>query len=301
VSEMQCLFSWGGAGLFLLTILAAWLMTRQLVRPINALVGAAQQVGAGDLTAKVEWKWKDELGVLSDTFNSMTKSIREKTEVINEKNRENEALLLNILPGEIAARLKGGEQEIADSFADVTVLFGDLVAFTALSSETSAAEIVAMLNGLFSKFDQVAVEMGIEKIKTIGDCYMAVCGLPSTCPDHAERMARMALRMVEATRQYGQERGMNLEMRIGINSGPVVAGVIGATKFIYDLWGDTVNLASRMESTGVPGVVQVTRNVYERLQDNFEFEHRGLVQVKGKGEIDTWLLHGELHHAEVSA
>jgi class 3 adenylate cyclase len=301
VSEMQRLFSWGGAGLFLLTILAAWLMTRQLVRPINALVGAAQQVGAGDLTAKVEWKWKDELGVLSDTFNSMTKSIREKTEVINEKNRENEALLLNILPGEIAARLKGGEQEIADSFADVTVLFGDLVAFTALSSETSAAEIVAMLNGLFSKFDQVAVEMGIEKIKTIGDCYMAVCGLPSTCPDHAERMARMALRMVEATRQYGQERGMNLEMRIGINSGPVVAGVIGATKFIYDLWGDTVNLASRMESTGVPGVVQVTRNVYERLQDNFEFEHRGLVQVKGKGEIDTWLLHGELHHAEVSA
>jgi class 3 adenylate cyclase len=173
--------------------MAAWLMAHPILRPINALVGAARRVGAGDLTAKVEWQWKDELGLLSDTFNSMTKSIREKTELIEQKNRENEALLLNILPGEIAARLKGGEHEIADGFADVTVLFGDLVGFTVLSSKISATEIVDMLNGLFSRFDQAASELGIEKIKTIGDCYMAVCGLPKPCPDHAERMARMAL------------------------------------------------------------------------------------------------------------
>jgi class 3 adenylate cyclase len=256
-------------------------------------------VGEGDLTAKVEWKWKDELGLLSDTFNSMTKSIREKTELIEEKNRENEALLLNILPGEIAARLKGGEQEIADSFADVTVLFGDLVGFTNLSSKTSASEVVDMLNGLFSRFDQIASELGIEKIKTIGDCYMAVCGLPKTCFDHTYRMAQMALRMAEATRQHGQEKGLNLQMRIGLNSGPVVAGVIGKTKFIYDLWGDTVNLASRMESTGVPGGIQVTRSVYERLKDGFEFERRGMVQVKGKGEIEAWLLHGQLQAVAV--
>jgi class 3 adenylate cyclase len=294
VSEMQRLFSWWGAGLLLLTVIAAWLMTRQILRPVNALVAAAQRVSAGDLSAHVEWKYKDELGVLSDTFNSMTKSIREKTELIEQKNRENEALLLNILPGEIAARLKNGESEIADSFADVTVLFGDIVGFTALSSKTPAAEIVLMLNGLFSMFDQVAGELGIEKIKTIGDCYMAVCGLPRPCSDHADRMARMALRMMDATELYGQEKGLNLQLRIGLNSGPVVAGVIGATKFIYDLWGDTVNLASRMESTGVPAQIQVTRSVYERLKESYEFESRGIVQVKGKGEIEAWFLHGPL-------
>ncbi len=299
ISEMKRLFGWWGFGLLLLTTLAAWLMTRQILRPVNALVGAAEKVAAGDLNAQVEWKSKDELGVLSNTFNSMTKSIREKTEVIEEKNRENEALLLNILPGEIAARLKEGEKEIADSFADVTVLFGDIVGFTALSSRTSAAEIVEMLNGLFCRFDEVAQQLHIEKIKTIGDCYMAVCGLPSPGAGHAERMAHMALRMLEITRQYGQARGLNLQLRIGLNSGPVVAGVIGVTKFIYDLWGDTVNLASRMESTGVPGEIQVTRSTYEYLKDNFKLESRGLVQVKGKGEIETWILQAELHVAEV--
>jgi class 3 adenylate cyclase len=300
VSEMQRLFSWWGTGLLLLTIVAAWLMTRQILRPVNALVAAAKKVGAGDLTARVEWKYKDELGILSDTFNSMTKSIREKTELIEQKNRENERLLLNILPPEIATRLKGGEQEIADSFADVTVLFGDIVGFTALSSHTPASDIVEMLNGLFSLYDEAAQELGIEKIKTIGDCYMAVCGLPSPCSDHADRMARMALRMAEATRRYAAEKGLNLQLRIGINSGPVIAGVIGTTKFIYDLWGDTVNLASRMESTGVPGQIQVTRAVYERLKDSYEFETRGMVQVKGKGEIEAWLLHGQLRPAEVA-
>lgn len=300
VRQLQWVFSWWGAGLLLLTAMAAWLMTRQILRPINALVGAARSVADGDLTARVEWKWKDELGVLSDTFNSMTKNIREKTELIEQKNRENEMLLLNILPGEIAARLKGGEHEIADSFAEVTVLFGDIVGFTALSSETSAPEVVEMLNGLFSRFDGIAAELGIEKIKTIGDCYMAVCGLPKPSSDHARRMAEMALRMAEATREYGREKRLDLQLRIGLNSGPVVAGVIGVSKFIYDLWGDTVNIASRMESTGLPGQIQVTRSVYEHLKDRFEFESRGLVKVKGKGEIETWLLHGQLRAAEVA-
>jgi len=157
-----------------------------------------------------------------------------------------------------------------------------------------------MLNGLFSRFDEAAGELGIEKIKTIGDCYMAVCGLPKRCADHADRMARMALRMMEATRQYGQEKGLDLRLRIGLNSGPVVAGVIGVTKFIYDLWGDTVNLASRMESTSVPGEIQVTRSVYECLKNAFDFESRGLVEVKGKGEIETWLLRGQLYAAKVA-
>jgi class 3 adenylate cyclase len=299
VKDLRWAFSWWGAVVLVLTVLVAWLMTNQILRPVNALVDAAEKVSAGDLAARVNWKSNDELGVLANTFNSMTKSIREKTELIEQKNRENERLLLNILPGEIAARLKGGEHEIADSFADVTVLFGDIVGFTALSSRTSAPEIVEMLNGLFSQFDELAQELGIEKIKTIGDCYMAVCGLPRRCDDPAERMARMALRMMDVTTQYGQKLGINLQLRIGLNSGPVVAGVIGTIKFIYDLWGDTVNLASRMESTGVPGAIQVTRSVYDSLQHGFEFECRGTIQVKGKGEIETWLLHGELSHVEV--
>jgi len=129
---------------------------------------------------------------------------------------------------------------------------------------------------------------------------MAVCGLPKPCTDHTARMARMALQMIDVTAEYGKKLGIPLQLRIGINSGPVDAGVIGATKFIYDLWGDTVNLASRMESTGVPGAIQVTRSVYDHLQDSFELESRGMVQVKGKGEIEAWLLHGELSRIEVS-
>jgi len=301
VRDMRRLFGWWGLGLFLLTVGAALFTTQQILRPVNALVEAAKRVAAGDLDAKVEWKWKDELGVLSDTFNSMTQSIREKTELIEQKNRENEALLLNILPPEIAARLKGGEQEIADSFGQVTVLFGDIVGFTALSSKMSAGAVVDMLDGLFSRFDQAAKELQIEKIKTIGDCYMAVAGLPTPCADHTERMARMALRMLKATEEYGKEKGLDLRLRIGLNTGPVVAGVIGKMKFIYDLWGDTVNLASRMESTGVPGEIQVTRSVYERLKDDFELASRGAIEVKGKGEIETWILHGQLKSVEAPA
>jgi class 3 adenylate cyclase len=299
VRDLKWVFSGWGAVLLLLTSLAAWLVARQILKPINALVDAAEKVAAGDLTAKVDWKSNDELGILADTFNSMTKSIREKTEIIEQKSRENEALLLNILPGEIANRLKNGEQEIADAFADVTVLFGDIVGFTALSSNTSAGSVVEMLNGLFSRFDELAQNLGIEKIKTIGDCYMAVCGMPKLSPDHAPRMARMALQMLEVTRTYGKTLGIDLALRIGINSGPVVAGVIGTTKFIYDLWGDTVNLASRMESTGVPGQIQVMRKVHDQLEDTFLFEYRGFVKVKGKGEIETWILKGEQVAAEV--
>ena len=301
VSAMGQMFGWWGLGLVLVTVAGAWLMTRQILRPVNALAGAAARVASGDLTAQVEWKWKDELGALSDTFNSMTRNIREKTEVIEQKNRENEALLLNILPAEIGARLKGGEHQIADNFADVTILFADMVGFTKLSSNTPAKRIVEILNGIFSLFDQEAHELGIEKIKTIGDCYMAVCGLPHQYSDHADRMAGMALRMLEVISQYNKEKGTNLQLRIGINSGPVVAGVIGTSKFIYDLWGDTVNIASRMESTGVPGEIQVTRSVYERLKGKFKLDSRGAIQVKGKGEIETWLLHSRLRVEEAVA
>jgi class 3 adenylate cyclase len=151
-------------------------------------------------------------------------------------------------------------------------------------------EVVALLNGLFSRFDTAAQELGIEKIKTVGDAYMAVCGLPVPVANHAERMVRMAIRMVHIAHEHALEHRVSMQLRVGINSGPVVAGVIGKSKYIYDLWGDTVNLASRMESGGVPGAIQVTRPVYEKLKDLFVFEPRGAIEVKGKGSVEAWLL-----------
>jgi class 3 adenylate cyclase len=205
-----------------------------------------------------------------------------------------ERLLLNILPAPISARLKDDGRSIADGFAEVTVLFADIVGFTELSQKLSPAALVEMLNHIFSAFDDLAERHGIEKIKTIGDCYMVAAGLPERRVDHAEAVARMALGMREALARLNAEHGYTLRLRIGIHSGPVVAGVIGKRKFIYDLWGDTVNTASRMESSGTPEEIHVSREVFQRLTGKFELEARGTIQVKGKGEMETYWLRGEL-------
>ena len=204
--------------------------------------------------------------------------------------RENERLLLSILPESIADRLKSGDKRIADRFEEVTVLFADIVSFTELAAGMPAHVLVELLNDLFTRFDLAAQKLGIEKIKTIGDAYMAVCGLPEACADHSERMVTMAQQMMQIAREFSENRGTLVRLRIGINSGPVVAGVIGRNKFIYDLWGDTVNLASRMESHGLPDTIQVTSSVIENLQGRYPFERRGYVEVKGKGAIETWTL-----------
>jgi class 3 adenylate cyclase len=280
------------ASLAVITVLA-FLFAKMFLRPVNALAAGALRIIGGDTHVTVAAQGKDELGVLGRTFNHMAASIREKTEAIEQKNRENEELLLNILPGPIAVRLKGGEARIADNFADVTVLFADIVNFTVLSSRVPADELVGLLNGLFTRFDNIAQKLGIEKIKTIGDAYMAVSGLPQLRSDHAKVMVEMGLAMLQATHEYGRDRQENLQLRIGINSGPVIAGVIGARRFIYDLWGDTVNVASRMESNGVIGTIQITGAVYEQLRDQYPFEPRGLIEVKGKGTLETWLLRAQ--------
>jgi len=201
-------------------------------------------------------------------------------------------LLLNILPKSIADRLKQGENTIADSFADATVLFADLGDFTKLSSHVPARELVRMLDEIFSKFDWLAELHHLEKIKTIGDAYMVVGGLPVPRPDHAEAMAEMALDMQKVVIRLNQGDGKHRELRIGISSGPVVAGIIGSKKFIYDLWGDTVNIASRMESMGQLGAIQVSETTYEHLKEKYFFEKRGKIEVKGKGKMTTYLLTG---------
>jgi guanylate cyclase len=204
-----------------------------------------------------------------------------------------ENLLLNILPQSIADRLKAEPRTIADQFSSASILFADVVDFTPLSERLPPAEVVGLLDHLFSHFDELAERYGLEKIKTIGDCYMVAAGVPSPRPDHARALALMALDMQSMMRSVDAEVGrLGLELRVGINSGPVVAGVIGRKRFLYDLWGDAVNTASRMESHGTSGRIQITRATKELLEDEFACEPRGTIPIKGKGEVEVWYLVG---------
>jgi adenylate cyclase len=205
---------------------------------------------------------------------------------------KSELLLMNILPRSIAERLKAASQTIADHFDSASVLFADVVDFTPLAQRLAPAEVVGILDQLFSHFDTLLERHGLEKIKTIGDCYMAAAGVPDPSPDHARRTALLALDMREAVATSTVGDGFGLELRIGINSGPVVAGVIGSKRFLYDLWGDAVNTASRMESQSTPGEIQITRATYELLKDEFVCRRRGTIPVKGKGQMETWYLVG---------
>src|SRR5919202_3061367 len=207
-----------------------------------------------------------------------------------EKNKS-ERLLLNILPKPIAEQLKQFQGSLAQQFAEATILFADIVGFTPLSAQMPPLELLDLLNQIFSVFDKLAEKHGVEKIKTIGDAYMVAGGLPVPKDNHALAIAQMALDMQQAIQKFQTQQGESFQIRIGINTGPVVAGVIGIKKFSYDLWGDAVNVASRMESSGIPGRIQVTAATKERLQDKFLFEERGAIAVKGKGDmISYWLI-----------
>ena len=218
------------------------------------------------------------------------RTIARQVAIIGAEREKAELLLLNILPAAIAERLKSKHEAIADGFPEVTVLFSDIVGFTRLSQRVSPSELVVRLNSLFSAFDDVAVELGLEKIKTIGDAYMVVGGLPSPHRDHAGGIAEMALRMQRIVRENAEAHGDDLDVRIGIHTGPAVAGVIGKRKFVYDVWGDTVNTASRMESHGEPGRIQVSEATQQRLEGRFGLEPRGTIEVKGKGPMRTFFL-----------
>jgi adenylate cyclase len=201
-----------------------------------------------------------------------------------------EKLLLNVLPKSIANRLKDNDMRIADSHEKVTVLFADIVGFTTMTASMPPAELVDLLSQIFSRFDALADYHGLEKIKTIGDGYMVVGGAPVAREDHATVIAQLALEMQQALTAFNAQTGKALEMRIGISSGPVVAGVIGTSKFAYDIWGDPVNMASRMEKTSLPGTIQVSDFTYQLLKSNYKFKSRGLIEIKGKGEVNTYFL-----------
>lgn len=278
-------------------IAVAWFAAYSLI----ALASTMQDIASGAPLQQVLLYCENVLLVSSLAFFSMRFFVIERDKAQSALEREkarSEALLLNILPAPIAERLKASHQTIADGYAEATILFADLVGFTKLSTKATPEHLVEMLNRLFSRFDELSGRYGVEKIKTIGDAYMACAGVPVAREDHAEAVADMALAMHEALEAHNREFHSELQLRIGINTGPVVAGVIGLKKFIYDLWGDTVNLASRMESHGIPNRIQVSAATWERLRDRYEFEARGTIEVKGIGLIETYFLKGRKDDAD---
>ncbi|MEI6235438.1 MAG: adenylate/guanylate cyclase domain-containing protein [Planctomycetota bacterium] len=227
------------------------------------------------------------------TLNVFIRDITERKKAeaaLRLEQEKSERLLLNVLPACIATRLKNGEKSIADSFPIATVLFSDLVGFTKISSKISAAELVDLLGAVFTEFDRLTAKYGLEKIKTIGDAFMVAGGLPVPRSDHAEAVVAMGLEMLTGLERVTSHIAEPFKARIGVHSGPVVAGVIGTHKFIYDLWGDAVNTASRMESHGLPGRVQISAATYALVKDKFQTEARGLIEVKGKGAMETYLV-----------
>jgi class 3 adenylate cyclase len=263
---------------FLLTGIAGevWFSEADLPVAFTSTMLALNIVGAGSVAFTL-------LATFAHQRNVALNALRSEQE-------RSEALLLNTLPRPIAERLKADPQTIADDFDGASILFADVVAFTPFAERLPPAEMVAILDQLFSRFDVFVERRGLEKIKTIGDCYMAAAGVPNPCTDHARRAALLALDMRDALATPAVAGLPGFEMRIGINSGPVVAGVIGTKRFLYDLWGDAVNTASRMESHGTPGAIQITRSTYELLKDEFVCTPRGTIVVKGKGPMETWYL-----------
>lgn len=234
---------------------------------------------------------KDKTSLLT-LLNRTSEDLEQALRQVEAEQEVSERLLLNILPEPIAERLKQGEHTIADNFPEVSLLFVDIAEFTPLAAAMPPTELVFLLNQIFSAFDKLARKYGLEKIKTIGDAYMVAGGLPTPRPDHAEAIAEMALDIQKMISHFKRKDNEPLHVRVGIHTGPVVAGVIGINKFSYDLWGDTVSTASRMESHGIGGRIQVTKAAYERLKGKYLFEERGRIRVKGKGEMTTYFLTG---------
>ncbi|MEM7171327.1 MAG: adenylate/guanylate cyclase domain-containing protein [Pseudomonadota bacterium] len=291
----------------LLVIIASFFVLRKkLIQPLSHVSVAAQKVSTGDFSQRVAHDSGDEMGQMITAFNNMVASTKDSLEKLSKSNadlqdkqseleREKQAsdsLLLNILPSVIAKRLKGGETSIADEFPEVSVLFADLVGFTEMTDEMGPYEIVKLLNDIFALFDRRIEDYGLEKIKTMGDCYMAVSGVPEPRADHARRIADFALIMQEDFARHTATHGIDIELRVGIHSGTAVAGIVGEKKFAYDLWGDVVNVASRMETTGQPRRIHVTEAFKVRLADVYAFEEVGEIEVKGKGAMRTYFLLG---------
>jgi class 3 adenylate cyclase/HAMP domain-containing protein len=285
-------------------IFFAFIIYKKVLKRGSLIIESVQAITKGDLQKRINDKHKDELSLLSGAIDEMTNKLEG---VINDANKKtedatlyanelaierdhSEKLLTNILPVLIADRLKKGESQIAETFPEVTVLFADIVGFTQLSAKLSPRQLVSMLNDIFGKFDELAVQFKLEKIKTIGDCYMIVGGVPERSTTHCQQVADFAIAAIKCVEEYATESHFDLNIRIGIHTGTVVAGIVGKQKYSYDLWGDVVNIASRMESSSTPGKIHITEAVKIRLADDYNLETMGDVDLKGKGITKSFYL-----------
>lgn len=278
-------------GIIVLVTLLALVMAHSFTHPIEQLAEGARQVGAGKIDVEVKVNSGDEFRELADAFNVMTRSLRAQAEQIEQKVRENEDLLLNILPGAVAARMKKGNGRVTESYSDVTVLFANVVGLSGADETMPADKAFNLLNDLVVAIDEAAERFGVEKVKTVDATYLAVCGLSEQRPDHTNRVVEFALELPKIVKRFNQEHGMNLGIEVGINTGPVVGGIVGRNKFIYDLWGETVRIA-RALSAGAETRVSVTREVHERVRDFYELEGPRDVEIKGKGSVAVWSVKG---------
>lgn len=258
--------------LILLITLVAMALAHLFVKPINTLIASVRKVAAGELETIPTLETGDEFGELGRSFNSMVLSLRTQRELVEQKNQENEHLLLSVFPASIARRLQRGEKQIAEDIANVAVLFADLCGFSRLSASMTAHESVAILNDLIAAFDDAAERHGIEKIKTIGDSYLAVCGLSAPYLDHDKRAIEFAIEILGILRRFNLERGQHLNSQIGIHSGDIVAGIVGKSKVVYDIWGETVVQAAALKEACPPGSILVSQVVQHRLEDLYQFE-----------------------------
>ena len=291
-------------GLLGVIAVLVWVLRARFLRPTAALLTTVGEIGEGNLDARTHVSGSDELGTLAGAVDSMTVRLKAALGEVEEKADQarlqaeelaterdhSEKLLHNILPAPIAERLKGGESMIAETFPEVTVLFADIVGFTRLAEKIGPREIVTMLNDVFGRFDELAVKHDLEKIKTIGDCYMVVGGVPTRSATHCQQTARFALDALKSFEEYAASFPHPLRIRVGMHTGTVVAGIVGTQKFAYDLWGDVVNVAARYESTAEPNRIHVSDAVRVRLVDDFDFEDAGEVELKGKGQMRSWFL-----------
>jgi class 3 adenylate cyclase len=288
VFERQILIS--STLLLLLVTLLAMALAHLFVKPINQLITSTRRVAAGELETIVTLDSGDEFGELGRSFNDMVSSLRTQTSLVEQKNQETEQLLLSIFPTAIAKRLKQGDKDIAEDISNVAVLYSDLTGFSKLSSTLTAYEIVAILNDLVAAFDEAADRYGMEKVKTIGDSYLAVCGLSIPYLDHDKRAVDFAMEMLWIIQRFNHERFFELNIRIAINSGDVVAGIVGRNKFIYDVWGDTINTARDLRIVCPPGSILVTQEIHQRLSDLYRFEPVSDLEISGKPKVSAWRL-----------
>lgn len=269
----------------LLALASSWL----LVRPLKQLSVAAQRISAGDSAVSVDLRTRDEFGELARVFNDMSANLQRQRAELEEKARENQELLLNILPASAIEQRRGGDEKATRQFADVTVLVADFGGIDALGGRGNDSRAISLLGDLVATCDEAAEKCGMEKVRAVGATYLAVCGLSVSRPDHAARAMLFAQELAQIITAFDREHGATLTLSVGINSGPVVGGVVGRHKFLYDLWGDTVAIASRLATQG-DSTIHVTKQVYDRLSDLYSFDGPFDVELRGQGTVKTWLL-----------